>query len=100
MTRPLLASAAALFLVSCAAPAPVVIREYVVLPNTPSTPAVKKKTTSYTSSPRTTSKPATTTTRQPDKPTEAGRVVDGRFIRDTPPGEIEPAKTIRVEKDF
>ena len=29
-----------------------------------------------------------------------GRLVDGRFIRDTPPDQVEPAKTIRVEKDF
>ncbi len=30
----------------------------------------------------------------------AGRDVNGRFILDTPPESVEPAKTFRVEKDF
>lgn len=56
-------------------------------------PPVKKTTTSTTTK---TTAPAPA----PAPPAPAGRTVDGRLIRDTPPEALEPAKTLRVEKDF
>ena len=61
------------------------------------TEPAKTTTTRSTTTHRSTPKPAATTTTQTSS--SSGRQVDGRFIRDTPPDELEPAKTIRVEKD-
>jgi len=71
-------------LASCAQPPPPTVIYYAPTQSTP------KKTTPKTTTP----KPQPTPQREP------GRFVDGRFIRDTPPESVEPAKTIRVEKDF
>ena len=61
------------------------------------TEPAKTTTTRSTTTHRSTPKPAATTTTQTSS--SSGRQVDGRFIRDTPPDELEPAKTIRVERD-
>jgi len=78
MIRSLLLVAVAASLASCVAPLPPPPPP----PPKPYCPPVKKTTVAVT------------------KPSEPGRFVDGRFIRDTPPDQVEPAKTIRVEKDF
>jgi hypothetical protein len=59
------------------------------MPMAPYCPPTPKKTTT-----------TTVAATPPKKPSEQGRLIDGRFIRDTPPELLEPAKTIRVEKDF
>ena len=59
----------------------------------------KTTTTRSTTTHRSTPKPAATTTPTTQTNSSSGRQVDGRFIRDTPPDELEPAKTIRVERD-
>ena len=61
-------------------------------PTTAYCPPTKKKTT--------TAKTTVATPAPAQQPAERGRTVDGRFIRDTPPESLEPAKTLRVEKDF
>lgn len=63
------------------------------------TEPAKTTTTRSTTTHRSTPKPAATTTTNTQTSSSSGRQVDGRFIRDTPPDELEPAKTIRVEKD-
>ena len=83
----LLASA---LLSSCVEHTPV----YILATTEPAKTTTTKSTTTHRSTP----KPATTTTTTQTS-SASGRQVDGRFIRDTPPDELEPAKTIRVERD-
>ena len=82
---------ASTLLSSCVEHTPV----YILATPEPTKTTTTRSTTTHRSMP----KPAATTTPTTQTSSSSGRQVDGRFIRDTPPDELEPAKTIRVERD-